>query len=163
MNVALGYVTRSAIWRAARPKVGATWALILTDEPVPLICKPERSLFFTGSMAFVFERESRGGLGGGWKVKVTKYLYSLRASRDEADELFSWHWNSGDWPEPHVHVMAQHEELPSLERMHIPTNRVFFEDVLLFAISELGATCRDGAVEQLVESRRRTRKWASWR
>jgi hypothetical protein len=120
-------------------------------------------LFFTGSMAFVFEPESRSALGSGWKVRVTKYLFSLRAGREDADELFAWHWNSGDWPEPHVHVIAEQSELPDLGRLHIPTNRVFFEDVLLFAINELGATCRQGAVPQLEESRRRTRKFASWR
>jgi hypothetical protein len=29
-------------------------SLILTEDPVPLVCNPARSLFLTGSMAFVF-------------------------------------------------------------------------------------------------------------
>jgi hypothetical protein len=163
MNVALGFVTRSAIWRAARPKVGDAWALILSEEPVPLICAPQRPLFFTGTMGFRFEIDQREGHVGGWKVSTTKYTYSLRSSRDDEDELIAWHWNIDDWPDPHVHVLATHGALPGLDRMHIPTNRVFFEDVLLFTISELGATHREGATEQLIESRRRTRRWASWR
>lgn len=163
MNVALAYVTRSAIWRAARPKFGDTWVLYLTEEPVPLICEPARSLFFTGTLAFEIVPEDREALGSGWKVKVTKYVYSLRAGREDEDELFAWDWNSDGWPDPHVHVQAEHAELPGLGRMHIPTNRVFFEDVLLFATTELGATCRPGGQEALMESRRRTRKWATWR
>jgi hypothetical protein len=114
-------------------------------------------------MAFKFEPDNRESLVGGWKVAVTKYVFSLRAGRDDVDELSARHWNSDDWPEPHVHVIADQPKVPGLERMHIPTNGVFFEDVLHFAISELGATCRDGARAQLVESRRRTLKWASWR
>jgi hypothetical protein len=136
---------------------------VLTEDPVPLICNPVRPLFLTGTMGFTFQPENRPALGSGWKVTTTKYLFSLRAGREDADELFAWHWNSGDWPEPHVHVMAQHTELPGLDQLHIPTSRVFFEDVLLFAINELGATCREGAVPQLEESRRRTRKFAGWR
>jgi hypothetical protein len=163
MNSALSLVTRATTWRAARPKSGTLWAMVLLDDPVPLICRPERQLFLSAILAFEFELDTREGHKGGMKAAIRKYIYSLRTGRDEADEFVSWHWHPENRLQPHVHVRAGHSDVAGLRDMHIPTSRVFFEDVLLFAITELNATCREGAVELLAESRRRTHDWATWR
>ena len=163
MNGALSLVTRATTWRAARPKTGNRWALVLLDDPVPLVCRPERALFLSASLAFEFEPDYREGHKGGVKAVTRKYIYGLRTGRDEADEFLAWHWHPENRAQPHVHIRTNHPDVAGLPGMHIPTSRVFFEDVLLFAVSELDATCRDGAQDLLAESLRRTHDWASWR
>lgn len=98
------------------------------------------------------------------KVVTREYIYSVRVGRDVEGEVFAWHWHPGreETSHPHVHVRAEHEDLPKLRDSHIPTGRVFLEDILLFAIRNLDVTCRDGGEDRLEELRRRTGRYVSW-
>jgi hypothetical protein len=54
------------------------------------------------------------------------------------------------------------DDVPELARLHIPTSRIFLEDVLRFAVDNLGARTREGGRDGLVRARDRTRRWATW-
>jgi hypothetical protein len=165
MNGALGHLTRSCSWRAARPWHGTTRALVLLpQDAVPIVCEPSLGMYFHGSLVYAFERDERPGHQGGTKVAIREYTYSLRIGATPDGEFAAWHWHpSTDVSHPHVHVRADHPDVPGLRDMHLPTARVFLEDVLICAVRDLGARCRDGDVVALEALRDRTKAWASWR
>jgi hypothetical protein len=166
MNMALGLVTRSTQWRASRPRHrDGLWTLLLEEDPAPFPCDAAPPVLLSAYLLFEFERDQRESHVGGMKVITREYIYSLRTAPEEEAELITWHWHPAvkGAPHPHVHVRADREDVPGLRDMHIPTSRVFFEDVLLFAIENLSVTCRQGGQDSLRESLRRTRNWASWR
>jgi hypothetical protein len=53
--------------------------------------------------------------------------------------------------------------VPGLRDMHLPTARVFLEDILIYAVRDLEATCRDRDTVALEASLARTEAWATWR
>lgn len=170
MNEALGHLTKASQWRAARPgdKSGPWSLVLLPQDPIPFACGLGASLYFGGGVRFEFERDQRPPHEGGWKVVVREYIYSLRLGPEERDELFGFHWHPSvaDRPDPHVHVGAAHQDLAVLNfhDLHVPTARVFFEDVLLFAVRDLTARNRDGDDTSALRSLRdRTRRWVGWR
>ena len=168
MNRALGYVTRSGQWRAARPAGTGLWTLLLEPtEAIPLPCDRDAVPWYLYAyLRFGFDVDDRPGLEGGSKVVTREYIYSLRVGHDSGGEVLTWHWHPGipDAPDPHLHVRGvDHVDVPGLSDMHLPTSRVFFEDVLLFGIRNLGVRCQEGGVENLEEMRLRTVRYASWR
>jgi hypothetical protein len=72
-------------------------------------------------------------------------------------ELYAWHWQEGaDWPHPHLHVAAD-------RKLHFPTGRVAFEEVLLFTLTDLGVEpARSDAAEVLRETLRLFKTFQSW-
>ena len=165
MNGALGQLTRSSQWLGARPKYGSLRTLVLApQDSVPFVCEPVLPLYFYGALTYDFERDARSGHEGGRKVAVRGYVYSLRIGADEAGEFVAWHWHPDGGPShPHVHVQVDHPDIPRLRSTHLPTARVFLEDILIYAVRDLGARCRDGDVVALEASRTRTETWATWR
>lgn len=143
------------------------WTLLLEpDEAIPLPRHQDAVPWYLYAyLRFGFEVDERPGLEGGTKAVTREYIYSLRVGRDDAGEVLTWHWHPGipDAPDPHLHVRADHQDVPGLDRMHLPTSRVFFEDVLLFAIRNLGVGTQEGGLENLEEMRLRTVRYASWR
>lgn len=171
MNRALEIVTRAGHWRTARPTKDPPWTLVLMPtDTLPLPCDREDLAFYLFAyVKFDFEVDHRPGLEGGAKVRTLEYVFSLLLSRSRDDEFISWHWhpNRGDAmgprkPYPHVHVVGRHAEVGDLRDLHLPSNRVFLEDVLLFAIDDLHIRCREGGRDTLVELLERTRRYASW-
>lgn len=80
------------------------------------------------------------GERGPWKVETLAYSHGLETP--EAREIIAYHWHPGQGSEityPHLHLGAGiGADLGILEKTHIPTGRIALEDVLRFAISELG-------------------------
>jgi len=164
MNASLHMLTRVSHWQGVRPKNGTQRALVLfPQDAVPFTCKNDLPIYFHGSMVFGFERDERPPHEGGVKAVVSKYIYSLRIGADEPGEFVTWHWHPevGGPPDPHVHVRGENGDVPGLRDMHVPTSRVFLEDVLLFAVRDLTARCRDEDTVALEKMRDRTRTWAS--
>lgn len=164
MNQCLGMITGSAIWRVSHPTNDGPRSLILVPEAAPLPCDRTLPWYFYGAVRFDFEKDTRDSHEGGMKVVTREYVYSLRIGPHEEGEVITWHWHPAiaDAAEPHVHVRALHEDVPGLRDLHIPTSRVFLEDVLIFAVQGLGVRCREGGLEELHKIRRRTRNWATW-
>lgn len=89
-----------------------------------------------------------------WKVTTTAYYLTLS---DDDGELFAYHWHPTVAAArfPHVHVRGH-------PKRHVPTGRVWLEDVLALAV-ELGAKPRnDGWADLLHENRVNVAKSASW-
>jgi hypothetical protein len=95
---------------------------------------------------------------------VREYIYSLGVGTEDDAEVIAWHWHPRveNQPEPYVYVRAMHDDVPGLARLHIPTSRIFLQDVLLFAVDNLGARTREGGRDGLVRARDRIRRWATW-
>jgi hypothetical protein len=164
MNRSLGILSRNGLWRTARPEHGELLGLFLTEDPLPIVCAGV-PIFLHATLAFEFERDRREEHRGRWKVGIREYIYSLRSDRAPEHEFLAWHWHPtvARKPEPHAHSKSQHPDIPDFDQLHIPTSRIFFEDILLFLHEELGATCSEGGAERLKDLRSRTRRWATWR
>lgn len=99
------------------------------------------------------------------KVHTRQYAYTLSESEDLSAELFSWQWHPPAWPEPHMHIGRGHPDHGPLSKLHVPTGRVAFEQVLRFAITEYDvetAKPREEALADLDEVLRRFHAFKSW-
>lgn len=80
--------------------------------------------------------------GEPWRVTTRGYMYSVE--NEHGQELLSAHWHpdtSGPHKRPHLHFPGRLEgtELGFLGREPINTGRVTFEEVVRFAVRNLGA------------------------
>lgn len=95
------------------------------------------------------------------KVQTADYGYTIRDA--EGRELFSWQWHPslGEFDMPHIHIGRG---VPGdWGKLHVPTGRVAFEDVLLFLIRDYGVRpVREDGREVITESLRRFRSFRSW-
>ncbi|MEM6275101.1 MAG: hypothetical protein AAF735_07665 [Myxococcota bacterium] len=102
----------------------------------------------------------------GYRLQTLAYAYRLQgtASRTESKPLLRWeyekHQPRDTWPRNHMHAAAtlsQNESELDLNKLHLPTGWVTLEEVIRFAIHELGHAppVGDQWWELLVESERR--------
>ncbi len=102
-------------------------------------------------------RVARAASGsGGWATQTTAYYHSLETADEK--EIISYHWHPGHgsgFPHPHMHLGAGiGADLGLLDKAHIPTGEIRLEDLLHFAIRELGAEPqREGWPEILAAQR----------
>ncbi len=62
-----------------------------------------------------------------------------------------------------MHIGRAHPRLGELGRLHVPSGRIAFEQVLLFVIDELGVVpAREAAREVLGEVLERFRQYRTW-
>lgn len=87
-----------------------------------------------------FRHAQAPGSLGPWRISTAGYWYTLSDAQEH--ELISYHWHPnalGEVSYPHLHfgplALVGH---PQLARSHAPTGRVPLEDVLRFAIGDLG-------------------------
>jgi hypothetical protein len=105
------------------------------------------------------------GERGPWKVETTAYYHALETQ--DAKEIVSFQWHpaqASTFTFPHLHLEAGiGANLGILEKTHIPTGRIALEDVLRFAILELGVEPqREGWAEILGETQGRFEEWRTW-
>lgn len=95
------------------------------------------------------------GYKGGKRIKrvhTREYVYAIYD--EQSKPLYEFHWHpekidpltlerrsirNGEkppFPSPHIHVKAQDNRFGHLNKKHIPSGRVAFEDVLTFMITE---------------------------
>jgi hypothetical protein len=102
---------------------------------------------------------------GRWKVSTAEYNYTLRLQ--DRRVLIAYHWHPGEQfrvRTPHLHI-GPGALLPdtALHRTHVPTGRVAIEDVIRFAINELGVEPeREDWRQILDETQGRYEKWRTW-
>lgn len=102
------------------------------------------------------------GPRGPWKVTIVSYFYSLED--DEGREIV-YHWHpSGKVTFPHMHTKTGGQLGGNdLAKVHYPTGRVAFEDVLRLAISELGVKPnRDDWASVLDSTQSAYNDWKTW-
>lgn len=75
-----------------------------------------------------------------WRIETLAYSHRLETI--SAQEIVAYHWHPGTSSgitHPHLHIGTGIGTSPGLlDKTHIPTGRVALEDVLRFAILELG-------------------------
>jgi hypothetical protein len=163
MDQALHLVRGDAHWIVGRQAVGDFWWARLNPEEVLLPGAETIPIFLSATIEFTHQDDARPERRRERKVATRKYIFTISGPEASAT-LFEWHWHPTTSPErrdPHIHVTGTNA-LGALDRLHIPSWRVWFEDVLLFAIEDLEIPCRDGAAEVLRDNRDRARRWASW-
>lgn len=107
------------------------------------------------------------GERGPWKVETAAYSHGLETP--EAQEIIAYHWHPEQGSEiiyPHLHLGAGSfagVDLGILEKKHVPTGRISLEDVLRFAIAELGVEPRrEDWSEVLDETQAAFETWRTW-
>lgn len=104
--------------------------------------------------------------GGRWKVETAAYHHALETP--DAKEIVAYHWHPSQasiFAHSHMHLGAGiGANLGTLEKTHIPTGRIALEDVIKFAILELGVEPRrDDWREVLSETRAASEERRTWR
>lgn len=105
------------------------------------------------------------GERGPWKVETLAYSHGLETTEAKEIIVYQWHPGRGSRIEyPHLHLGAvMSSNLGGLEKAHIPTGRVALEDLLRFAITELGVEPqRDDWQEVLSETQGKFEDWRTW-
>ncbi len=106
-------------------------------DPVKLRGATELNLLTRTWYRVVRNEDDRGS----WKVVSIAYSHRLETADEK--EIVSYHWHPGEGSRvvhPHMHLGAGvGENLGILDKTHIPTGGVRVEDLIRFAIEELGA------------------------
>jgi hypothetical protein len=111
-------------------------ATLNRGDPVQLIGPPD--LFLTLRLHYrVAQRDPAPGV---WTAHTAAYYFALQDERER--ELLAYHWHPESrsrvtWP--HLHVG---QALALSSRIHLPTGRIFLEDILRLAIEEFGVRPR---------------------
>jgi len=118
-------------------------------------------VFLRSTIQFRYEDDPRHP--GERKVSTEHYGHTVGTSESLKPGLYSWEWSLAEPRYPHLHVRRGDPDYPGLAKYHIPTGRVFFEDVLRFLIADHNVECaREDWDVVLSESWRRVSIWASW-
>jgi hypothetical protein len=130
-------------------------------EPVRLSTDQDLSLTYLFRYRIVRAEGERGP----WRVTTAAYYHALEdgASR----EIIAYHWHPGQgsaFDFPHLHMgVGIGASLGEVHKHHIPTERIAFEDVLRFAVRDLGARpARDDWEEILDETQAAFEVWRTW-
>lgn len=102
---------------------------------------------------------------GPWKVSTAEYNYNFRDADNRV--VIAYHWHPQERQKvrrPHLHLdQGAGVGRQDLHRTHIPTGRVSIEDVIRFAITELGVEPLRDDWEQVLESAQSVHEtWRTW-
>jgi len=131
------------------------------------------------SAFIVTEVVARDG-GMGKRVKTREYIYQI-ASNADGKALYEFHWHpekidrntlepakrkTGEkepFPYPHTHVRARDARFEDLNKRHIPSGRVAFEDVAGFLIGDCSVVPHRADWQKiLTETRKEFDKTRNW-
>lgn len=140
----------------------ATGLQFLSTKPFPLRLPVAGGgyVYLGATQLFTYERSRK--FRSEWKVKTEQYIYSLGTGPAESDLLVAWHWHPGLREDCHLHVYREDDLLGPLRRLHFPTRRVSFEQVIGFLITDLEVPGRIGWREVLDECQKRFEEFRSW-
>lgn len=130
-------------------------------DPLQLQCSADPNLFLKAAQNFHYVPHP--DYPGEWKVKTDRYAYSLSLTEGFDQELLAFHWHPGSSvTTPHVHAALVGG--PSFHKIHIPTGRIFLEDVIRLAIEGFGVVpLRDDWSAMLGDAADRVREFGSWK
>jgi len=160
LNRSLSTVSREAVWFIT-PRGAGVFAAFTNPTSIPLrTAAPTLYLRSTLEYSYVddmrFESPER-------KASTHYYAHTVGESDALKPQLYSWEWASAEPIYPHLHLRRADPEFHGLGKLHIPTGRVFYEDVLRFLIQEHGVEpAREDWDEVLRTSFRRVSSFASW-
>ncbi len=111
---------------------------LVPNKGTPLRLKGERQLGLIIEVRYHIVRVA--GEQNRWTTKTSAYYHSLETADEK--EIVSFHWHPGEGSRivhPHMHLGARiGANLGMLDKTHIPTGAIRLEDILRFAIRELG-------------------------
>ena len=158
----LSCVSSSAVWRygpSPRPGIFVT----LSVPPVVGLSRGSEAAALYLRATQEFHYDDHPDFPGERKVVIDAYAYTLSESAELTAELLAWHWQPEDGQGPHMHIGRAHPRLGELGRFHVPSGRVALEEVLRFAVDDLGVIpARPDAREVLDETLERFRRYRSW-
>lgn len=168
----LGCIVRGRLTRESAPATlaPATHYLSLNaNQPTPLNGIAE--LFLKISQNYQIIDTAEAGRSR-YKVETLGYQYSVETM--ERREVLIYQWSptgAGRMTRPHLHVGRRllQESIKAgnrsyeLPKLHMPTGRVAIEDVVRFAITELGAVSRRSDWQEVLERTQSAfEQWKSW-
>jgi hypothetical protein len=166
----LQYLQRSlscltdAVWLTGPPPAarGEELAATVSEEPIRLPRDEGPPLLLYAGQRFELIEDER--FPGEWKARTHGYVYSIHVEDEPPQELLAWHWHPPGRPRPHLHVRTDHPFLGvTLARLHVPTGRVAFEEVVHLLIEDLLVhPNRDDWEEILKDSEDRFRAYRTW-
>jgi hypothetical protein len=159
MQQALACIS-DAVWTVGKAVRGPERTYVLmpsTRGPVRLRTEDGPSLYLGASQHFRHITD-----GGNWRCHTLAYDYTVFS--ESRQELFAWHWHPASRPGPHVHVNADGaESLPTLRKLHLPTERVAFEQIVRFLLQDVCVKPRSNDWSQrLEEAEYFFRTYRSW-
>lgn len=99
---------------------------------------------------------------GDGKHPTRTTLYTYQVLRN-AKPLIEFHYHPRSRVKHcHVHVRPTGQDAQMLKRVHIPTSRVAFEDVLTMLIDDFGVKAKRGASAVLATNRAKFEKTQTW-
>lgn len=151
-----------AVWVTGPRPSGQEGELALTTSDDPIALRREANpLFLSAGQHFRIVPDER--FDGEWKVRTEGYAYRAALSDETGDFILAWHWHPDTRPDPHLHIGAAHPDVSDLPKLHVPTGRVSFEEVVRFLVTELGVSpMRNDWEETLAETEARFRAFRTW-
>jgi hypothetical protein len=157
--LSLSTVHRDAVWIVV-PGKDAPWAAV-TQPPVVRLQAERDPLYLRSTIQFTYDDDVR--FPGERKVVTSHYAHTVGESDDLRHQLYSWEWAANEPRYPHLHLRRSNPTFEGLGKLHIPTGRVFYEEVLLFLVQDHGVRpVRDDWRDVMAETHRRVVTFASW-
>ena len=156
----LATVSKSATWYRSRREDGS-WLLLTTPQAVELLKRDGTPLYLFAAQGFVPEQSRPLG---GFKVRTIGYSYSIGLSDSPSDARLAWHWHPDMGPaHAHSHLYFEDADFGRTNRWHMPTSRVFFEQVIAFCVESLDVQASDDCFDVLARVQAGVEAAASWR
>lgn len=160
LNRSLSTVSKNAMWTVGQT-AGEAFAAFTVPEAV-LLRTPHATLYLRSTLQFTYADDQRFG-GKERKVSTHHYAHTVAEAQRLTPQLYSWEWAASEPTYPHLHLRRSDPAFQGLGKLHIPTGRVFYEDVLLFLITEHQVQhVRDDWKSVLDDSFRRVSTFSSW-
>jgi hypothetical protein len=133
----------------------------LTNPPVVPLRVGESRIYLRSTIQFTYAEHPR--FPGEKKAATHQYAHTVGESETLKPQLYSWEWAAAEPTYPHLHLRRSDPAFEGLGKLHIPTGRVFYEDVLRFLIQEHEVEpARDDWDNVLVDTFSRVSTYATW-
>ncbi len=136
LKAVLRCVTDASIINSAHPTADTGLKFAFFTNPARLAGSPY-ALFLVQYIRIIPDPDQAGC----WRVKTLSYEYNIEVW-ESRQEVICFHWNGQDLknPHPHIHIgWATSSNGTHLgPKSHIPSGRISVEDVVRFAVDELG-------------------------
>ena len=160
LNRSLSAVCRNSVWIVS-PLAGGQFNAFTSPKPAIRLRVPDGpDLYLRSTIRFQYVADDRFTRGER-KVSTDLYAHTVGTSDSLKPQLYSWEWSTAQ--APHLHVRRGDPDYGGLGKLHLPTGRVFFEDVLRFLVTEHGVPpARDDWQDVLGEGLRKVSMFATW-
>lgn len=140
MQRSLSAITHCQWYRGPVEREPGVW--YLATEPSWLELKTQKGgrVYLRAAQNFKVEHHTglqlARDLFTGSKVTVVGYAYDVGFT-DRSEPLVAWHWHPATKERTHVHVHATDEVVGQLGGWHLPTSRIYFEDIVEHLVEDL--------------------------